>query len=90
MIKETAHAGRGSYNIVSDKNANELNGLVINALKRAIEPSLKECQIWLGEDNSYLHEVFRNQTVSKIAIMSKNDFQNVTFGFTSEKDPTTG
>ena len=41
MVKETAHAGRGSYSIVSDKNANELNGLVIDALKRAIEPSLK-------------------------------------------------
>ena len=60
MVKETAHAGRGSYSIVSNKNANELNGLVINALKRAIEPSLKECQVWLGNDNSILHEVYRN------------------------------
>ena len=90
MVKETAHAGRGSYSIVSDKNVNELNGLVINALKKAIEPSLKECRIWLGNDNSILHEVYRNQTVSKIAIMSKANFEKVTFGFVSEKDPTTG
>ena len=61
MVKETAHAGRGSYSIVSDKNENnELNGLVINALKKAIEPSLKECRIWLGNDNTILHEVYRN------------------------------
>ena len=66
MIKETAYAGRGSYSMVTD-NANQLNGLVIKALKNAFEPSLKGCKIQLGpKDNSktnYLHEVFRNQTV---------------------------
>ena len=48
MIQDTANAGRGSYNMVSD-NTNQLNGLVINALKRAFEPSLKDCKVWLGK-----------------------------------------
>ena len=76
MVAETAHAGRGSYSIVHD-NSNTLNGLVVKALRRAFEPSLKDCVIWLGTEgcgHQALNEVFRNQTVSKTALMSKTDF----------------
>lgn len=93
MVAQTARAGRGSYSIVNEGYySRALNGHVVRALKKAFEPSLKQCEVWLGFQNSPrqpLDEVFRNQTVSKTTIMSKADFQNIQFGFTSVEDPLT-
>ena len=42
------------------------------------------------ESISLLGEVFRDQNITKTAIVSKSDFQNLNFGFKSEVDPFTG
>jgi hypothetical protein len=42
LVKEVAKAGRGSYSFVDEKSEN-LKGKVISALRKAVEPSLKEC-----------------------------------------------
>ena len=43
LVKETAKAGRGSFSFVEESD--NLKVKVINALKKASEPSLKDCQI---------------------------------------------
>lgn len=43
LVLEVAKAGRGSYSFV-DENSKNLKGLVITALRKAAEPSLKDCQ----------------------------------------------
>ena len=42
LVKEVAKAGRGSYSFVDERSEN-LKGKVINALRRAVEPSLTAC-----------------------------------------------
>lgn len=42
LVKEVAKAGRGSYSFVDEKSEN-LKGKVISALRKATEPSLKNC-----------------------------------------------
>jgi hypothetical protein len=42
LVKEVAIAGRGSYSFVDEKSEN-LKGKVISALRKAAEPSLKNC-----------------------------------------------
>ena len=71
MVVETAKSGRGSYSMVQD-NSNQLNGLVVKALARAFEPSLKGCSMHWDGENEKLDEVFRNQTVCRTAILSKD------------------
>jgi hypothetical protein len=52
-------AGRGSYSLVTDTSS-DLNGLVVQALKRAIEPSLKNCRFsWFGQTTE-IGEIFRD------------------------------
>jgi hypothetical protein len=43
LVKEVAIAGRGSYSFVSDKD--NLNVKVIDALKKASNPSLRNCSL---------------------------------------------
>ena len=48
MIVQTAKAGRGTCSMVGDYS-NELNGVVVQALKKAFEPSLGNCTLsWNG------------------------------------------
>ena len=62
LIKRTAIAGRGSYSFAID-NVTNLSGQVIQALKKATQPSLKDCSFsWSGKKID-LGEVFRNQLV---------------------------
>lgn len=88
MIIETAKSGRGSHSIVIN-NTNQLSGLVVSALQKAFEPSLKGCTITMQDKEEKLDEVFRNQTVFKTAIMSKSEFNDFSFKFHCDEDPTT-
>ena len=36
-----------------------------------------------------MNEVFRNETLYRSRIMSKEEFEKMTFSFTSEEDPVT-
>ena len=51
--------GRGSCSLVGDDIEN-LNGLVVTALARASEPSLKACKLVFGDKTFSLGEIFRN------------------------------
>ena len=83
-----AKAGRGSHSLVSD-NSSDLNGLVIKALSRAIEPSLKNCKLsWFGE-NIDCGEVFRNQLCTFFKIIPKEKFNSLKVDFSCEEDPIT-
>ena len=88
LIKGVAKAGRGSHSLVSDTSS-DLNGLVIRALRRAIEPSLKNCKLgWFGE---YIDcgEVFRNQLCTFFKIIPKEKFESLKVYFRCEEDPIT-
>ena len=48
MVREVARAGRGTSTLVED-GCSDLNGLVIQALSQAVEPSITEVQaLWNG------------------------------------------
>jgi len=83
-----AKAGRGSHSLVSD-NSSDLNGLVIKALSRAIEPSLKNCKLsWFGESID-CGEVFRNQLCTFFKIIPREKFDSLKVDFSCEEDPIT-
>ena len=88
MVVDVAKAGRGSHSLVLD-NSNELNSKVILALARAFEPSLKGCKLVFGDKQEELNEVFRNQTLYRSALMSKEEFSKIKFEFSSQLDPVT-
>jgi hypothetical protein len=48
LVRELARAGRGSYSFVEE--AENLKGKVISALKKAVEPSLKNCNFKIMPD----------------------------------------
>ena len=45
LVKRAAKAGRGSDSIVKDGNSNDLKVKVINALRKASDPSLQKCTL---------------------------------------------
>ena len=49
MVKQIAKMGRGSCSLVGN-DVDNLNGLVITALARASEPSLKACKLVFGKE----------------------------------------
>jgi hypothetical protein len=69
LVKEVAKAGRGTYSFVDEKSDN-LKGKVISALKKATEPSLKNCKFTFSAfklsspDMGYAGEAFRNELIS--------------------------
>lgn len=64
MVERMAQKGRGSCSLVGD-NSDNLNGLVITALKRASEPSLQGCSFAFGEQREEIGEMFRNESFSR-------------------------
>ena len=74
--------------MVKDKS-DEFNSQVITALAQAFEPSLKGCKLVFGDQQEELNEVFRNQTLYRSALMSKEEFEKMAFEFSSELDPVT-
>ena len=75
LVKEVAKAGRGTYSFVDVKSDN-LKGKVISALKKAAEPSLKNCKFNYGvtllssPDQGAVGEAFRNELVSQFLILN--------------------
>ena len=88
MVTKVAEVGRGSYSLIQD-SSNQLNSKVITALSRAFEPSLKECQLIFGDKKEELKEVFRNQSIHRSALMTKEEFAKMKFEFSSQHDPVT-
>lgn len=90
LCEKVARAGRGSSSFVSNANDN-LNGKVIKALRRAIEPSLKDCSVtWNISGVSHkvdLGEAFRNHMISTTKIIRKDQLDKVNFDFESAHDP---
>lgn len=89
MVKAMAKNGRGSCSLVGDDVEN-LNGLVVTALSRASEPSLKGCKLEFAKHTEDIGEVFRNQLLTRCKIISRADFDSLTLKFTCKKDPVTG
>ena len=75
LVKEVAKAGRGTFSFVDEKSDN-LKGKVISALKKAVEPSLKNCKFNYGAnllsspDQGDVGEAFRNELVSQFLILN--------------------
>lgn len=66
-----AKAGRGTASFAGD-NTGDLRPLVIQALKRASVPSLKECSLsWFGIPGP-LGELFRNELITSTRIIKKD------------------
>ena len=61
----------------------------MEALKRAFEPSLKNCSVTVGNDVTQLNELFRDQAVQVYRIMSEADFESLAVSFNCEEDPVT-
>ena len=73
LVSQVALAGRGSHTIVED-GCSELNGLVVNALSNAMEPSLKDSQItWNGKVENK-KELFRNTLLYSTHLMTEQEF----------------
>ena len=61
LLQKTARAGRGTFSLVEDyESVSALNGKVISALKKCLEPALEYCSISWGDEIRDLDTVFRN------------------------------
>ena len=91
LLERTAHAGRGSFSLIEDQESGSvMNGKVIAALKKSLEPALEYCSISWGEETKELDTVFRNQLVLETKLMSSTDFENLSLRFGCLNDPSTG
>jgi hypothetical protein len=80
LVEEVAKAGCGSYSFVVDANDN-LKAKVIEALRKALNPSLRGCKftnqipggkpVVVTPENGSLGEVFRNDHVQELLILSR-------------------
>ena len=80
LVKEVAKAGRGSYSFVDEQSEN-LKGKVISALRKAVEPSLKDCKFQYqvtgpstleAPTGGVIGEAFRNDMVHQFLILSRD------------------
>lgn len=60
MCEKVAKAGSGTASIIKDNEYELLKGKVINALRKATEPSLKDCSFEIGDKKFELGDIFRN------------------------------
>ena len=68
-MEDVAQAGRGTFSqVFDDESVNVINGKVISALKKCIEPALETCSIKYGDNRTgevyhkeELNAIFRNQ-----------------------------
>ena len=77
MLVNTAKEGRGSCSLIKDDESESfLNGKIISALQKALEPALEHCTLsWelnggLHLPKTELNTIFRNQLVHEIRILS--------------------
>ena len=91
LLEKTANAGRGSFSLIEDyESGSVMNGKVIAALKKSLEPALEHCSISYGEETKELSTVFRNQLVIETKLMSVREFETLEVRFGCLNDPTTG
>jgi len=97
LVNKMAEAGRGSSSFVYD-NSSELNGLVVTALSKAMQPSLKNCTFtWTDSTQDektqvtpeQLNEVFRNQSVILTRMLTQAQADHLKVKFHSDYDPVT-
>ena len=75
MLKKTAEVGRGTCSLIQDRESESvLNGKVITALQKALDPALEHCSISWGSETKNLNTVFRNQLVQEFKILSEQEF----------------
>ncbi len=80
-----ARAGRGHCSKLRDLKDGSLAAEVVEALNRAMHPSLEDCSIqWYREEKKYLGELFYNQLVSSYILVDKADLPQVTLTFNSK------
>ena len=89
LVKETARAGRGTATLVQD-GGDQLKSCVIRALSNAMESSLAGVQYGWNDQLENEHELYRNQLVFQTQIMSKEQFESVSYVFKTKQDPETG
>jgi hypothetical protein len=87
MVKLIAQKGRGSCNLVMVKTE-DLKRKVNTSLMQAFEPSLQACELTLAGEKISLGEVFRNQNLTRCKIISRAEFESLTFSF-KYRDPIT-
>ena len=91
LLEKTADAGRGTFSLIEDyESGSVMNGKVIAALKKSLEPALEYCSISFGEETRELSTVFRNQLVIETKLMSMREFETLEIRFGCLNDPTTG
>ena len=72
MLARTAKEGRGTYSQIGDGESDSvLNGKVITALQKALEPALEHCSISWGTQVKNLDTVFRNELVQEGTIITE-------------------
>lgn len=73
LVREAAKAGRGSYSFIEESH--NIRGKVISALKKAVEPSLRNCSFnyqggkqftvnLASPNDNNIGEAFRNQMIT--------------------------
>lgn len=67
-----------------------LKSSVIRALSNSMEPSLYGVQFGFNGNLCIDSELYRHNQVYQTAIMSKEDFERVTYDFRTKEDPKTG
>ena len=72
MVINMAKQGRGSCSLID--NIDKLKPLVIRSLKKATQPSLKNCQLKFGNKTIDYGEVFCGEVLQKSAIMTEDEF----------------
>ena len=86
LIEGTASAGRGTSSFAVSKD-DDLSGLVVNALKRAMLPSLG-CEFnFFGKRQE--REFFKDEPIKAYQIVTKEVFEKAYVSFRSDLDPLT-
>jgi len=99
LVQEVAKAARGSYSFVEDANDN-LKAKVIEALRKAINPSLQGCKFSnnfakigapavVTPEDGHIGEAFRHDSVQELLILSRKQFDDLQVNFHSDHDPVT-
>jgi hypothetical protein len=58
MVLKTAKLGRGSCSLAKDVTG--LEAMVVEALRKSFEPSLKNCSLTWGNEVIHYGEIFRD------------------------------
>ena len=88
LITSIAEAGKGTATIVND-NSSTLNGDIIRALGKAMEPMLCDTSFGFHGEMSALQDYGRNALITSMKVMPVEEFDRITFRFKA-RDAETG